>query len=161
MENEEILKKAIKKAIDNNFLGLAGNPKIEINVYLTDLNDIPVDPIKEPEKEICIISDWTTHSIEGEDVDCEPECCGIKRFFSVNDLIFNQEFAKCFWGISYYFLVEKETGGYEDDDFYLEWMPEKETEGDENYRGCLESWEHHLQKLATEPDKIKYLEKFI
>ena len=54
MENEEILKKAIKKAIDNNFLGLAGNPKIEINVYLSYLNDIPIEPTKKPEKEICI-----------------------------------------------------------------------------------------------------------
>jgi hypothetical protein len=23
------------------------------------------------------------------------------------------------------------------------------------------NWEEHLEKLATEPDKIKYLEKFI
>jgi len=127
MTQEQILKTTIKKAIDNNFLGLAGNPKIEINVYLTDLNDIPLEPIKEPEKEICIISDWATHSFEGENVDCEPECCGTKRYFSVNDLLFNEEFAKCFWG-------EKTIN---------------------------EGWQFHLQKLATEPDKIKYLEQFI
>lgn len=138
MENEEILKKVIKKAIDNNFLGLAGNPKIEINVYLTDLNDIPVDPIKEPEKEICIISDWATHSIEGEDVDCEPDCCGIKRFFSVNDLLFNKEFAKCFWC---------------EDIRYIK--------GDMAAIIDYRNWEEHLEKLATEPDKIKYLENFI
>ena len=139
MENEKILKLAIKKAINNNFLGLAGNPKIEINVYLTDLNDIPVDPIKEPEKEICIISDWATHSIEGEDVDCEPECCGTKRYFSVNDLLFNEIFAKCFFG---------------------EELREEEWDNEGN---CFKQpeWQYNLQKLATESDKIKYLEQFL
>jgi len=146
MSNEEILEKCIKKAIDNNFLNLKGKRKVEINVFLDD-EDAP------DEKEICIIHDWETFVENGEEIDCKPWCCGKKIWFSVNDLIFNKEFAKCFWG---YELIKK-TPLY----FLCECPDWKNAEYREYYETQDENWQYHLKVMVLEKEPLKYLEKFL
>ena len=89
MKKEEILSKAIEKAIKRNFLGLKDQERIVI--------DVSFDMDKEI-KEIDICFDWAVREIDGEMVECEPGCCGKNYFFSVDELIFNHDFAKAFWG---------------------------------------------------------------
>ena len=80
--------------------------------------------------------------------------------------IFSHDFAKAFWGEGKeYWLMEMTSGGYEQDDFSLEWIHADKActmkEWEERCRDEQPDWQYHLSKLVLEKNPIKYLEKFL
>lgn len=131
MTHEEILTKAIEKAVKNGWLSI----NVSINVKNCDCDDH------------CSFIDILTDVI--------PR----KVLTRINvDFIFSHDFAKSFWGfkqVSKLIGVEKDNlNEHAEGGIDLQMKLEK-------YRPFIFAWEYHLQQMVIEPDPISYLEKFI
>jgi len=91
---EELLEKAVLKAIKNGFRGLDKEKRIEVSVVLEPQDQ---SEYAEQEKEIAIVYDWDMQIIDGKEVECEPWCCGKRIYFGVEELLFDHEFIKSVW----------------------------------------------------------------
>lgn len=140
MDKEKILEKAIKKAIKNGFRSLDKQERIEISICL----DTAKDRGDDGDKEICILYDWEVHIMEGEEVECEPWCCGKRMWFSVEELLFNHEFAKALWGVGPY------VKGKFVDIF--------KKGGKVSFFRDFQYWEYQLMRISVERDIFEYLD---
>jgi hypothetical protein len=83
-------------------------------------------------------------------------------YISLETILFNHDFAKVVFGTEDYWLIENTSGGYEADDFYLEWIKAEKAmkleDGEDRMRDEEYAWRYHLQQLAITPekDRIKY-----
>lgn len=137
MKDEEILKKAIKKAINNGFLHNA--LKDMVWEYSTDADSIFY--FKDNRK--------GSLSVASE---------GIK------EIIFSHDFAKAFWGEEKWNFGYKVTLHNDKSKEGWKWWKHKTTSWDfksSEIKMWLPAWQYHLQQMVLEEDLIKYLEKFI
>ena len=80
---------------------------------------------------------------------------GVKPMLGYESIIFDQEFAKCFFGEGFYhFGWDGEKWTWHEGDTFL-WG--KGT----NLVTGLKKWEYHLQQLAIAEDRLAYLETFL
>ena len=114
MTNEQILLAAIKKAEENGFCFFNEEDSFEDYVEFCDYKFYE--------------DKWKAH----DDI------------VHINEILFDHEFAKAFWG----------------EEIIFDSLGNGHTIGS---RGrCLgTAWEHHLQQLATSEDKIQYLKQFL
>lgn len=168
MDREEVLQKVIEKAVKNgwDFLKFIKAEKYDIE-----------------EDSVClqVIARYQ----------CSDKGCWHSVKYNVNTIIFSHEFAKAFWGERKIKQVKPDkiyihcqydmcydnyvTEEEFIEEYGLEALEElqKNDEWEENGDGILiagsywnnkviyEGWEHYLQQLALEKDRIKYLEKFL
>ena len=89
-----------------------------------------------------------------------------EKKYSINDIIFDKDFAKAYFGEEPLFEID-ETPSWAHDplDVDINWYTEKEVEEKGCRIGSLtqsqESWQYHLQKLAISEDRLAYLKQFI
>lgn len=131
MTNEEILKKAIEKAVKS---GYKKDFVKQHNAFLKSIVKEERDSFRTAIEQILNEYDgYEAHDIE--------------------HLIFSHDFAKAFWGEESYQF--KEIIPHD-----AEYFNEKEELVGQAMQALL-SWEYHLQQMVLEEDPIKYLEKFL
>lgn len=131
MISEEILKKAIEKAVENGY---------KLPFLLSNDNNF---------KTILI------------NIDTKTFCDNSVLKFAINGLFFSQDFAKAFWGEEIkIFELEDICDGTDNFYGFGGKLIYSYTEGGSiKYEG--KSWKYHLQQMVLEEDPIKYLEQFL
>lgn len=138
MKNDEKLKLIIQKVIDNGFLGLKDKERYEFRIYIGkeyENTEEEMDFGKNYSREIQFVWDWRIMKHEEDEFECEPDCCGEKLWFSVNDLIFGKQFLKAYFG-------EEKQKDLELKVYYGEY-----------------EWQYQAYKLVLADDRIDYLYK--
>ena len=147
MTDVEILEKVIYKAIDNGFLV----PKDVFNFVVCVYEDLSSNIIWDFYQEISPDSEYYEDLHEKDNkFTCEPFCCGTNKdkLYSLNDIIYNHDFAKAFWGED---IVCLNCG--------KPCKPYEHCCNDNNE--TLKAWEYHLREMVIQENPIKYLEKFL
>lgn len=131
-DNEQILKKAIEKAVKGGW---------KYGEYLLS-KDFDWNRVEIAYRG-AFFSNIHEHEIEGEKTLCDPLCCG-EREDDIKTTIFSHDFAKAFWGDEMKECLQLTTKG-----FY------------EKVKTLFPTWKYHLQQMVLEAEPLKYIEKFL
>lgn len=119
MSNQEILEKAIKKAIDGGWKFPFGANTYEIHKYIKAQPESIAFGLREG---------WQDDDDPGH----------LEGHWSIQELIFNHDFAKALWGEKH----SAHEGQFVDGAHGMRWIPD---------------WQYHLQQMVIADDPIKYL----
>lgn len=117
MNDKEVLEKAIQKAIDSGFLP-----------------DITMDDMGKWLVEVVPTGKWIRFHNSGLGYSATT------HDWSVNDLIYNHDFARTLWGEDAYVYGHEYHAGQE-----------------VQYRSAQAKWQYHLQQMVIADDPVKYL----
>lgn len=142
MRNEEILRKALQKSLDNGWLNLDG--KI---VKAKDLITSEIDIVG---------------AIKFRYIDESKKINTVDIISPFNSVILSHSFAKAFWGEEDICIgCETPTEQCFDDGHCKICDAGASWDDDPGDMDDLPAWKYHLQQMVLAEDPIKYLEKFI